>query len=251
MILAYARVSTADQAAGDRISITEQLARCKAIAELRGMIGKFDFATFIDRAVSGSVPLIDRPGGRDMLSHANRGDFIVASKLDRIFRSAADALTMIDDLKRKGIGLIISDMGVDPVGESPATQMFFGMLSLVAQFERQRIHERITEGKVAKRARGGHVGGLVPFGYKRIGQGRDAILARCDKEQAHIRRCRALSSECERSIKQIATIMEREGMLGRDGKQYNPMAIYRMLHPKRKHGPDLAINHQAGVAISG
>ena len=36
MMMAYARVSTLEQADEDKVSISEQLRRCKAIAELRG-----------------------------------------------------------------------------------------------------------------------------------------------------------------------------------------------------------------------
>ena len=60
MILGYGRVSTLDQARPDSASITEQLRRCRAVADMRGQNTKYDFANFVDRGVSGSVPLYHR-----------------------------------------------------------------------------------------------------------------------------------------------------------------------------------------------
>ena len=47
---------------------------------------------FVEAGVSGSVPLADRPGGQRLLTALQPGDVIITAKLDRAFRSAADAL---------------------------------------------------------------------------------------------------------------------------------------------------------------
>lgn len=39
---------------------------------------------FVERGVSGSVPLADRPLGRKLLAAAGKGDVIVTAKLDRL-----------------------------------------------------------------------------------------------------------------------------------------------------------------------
>lgn len=229
MFYAYARVSSAEQAAPDRVSLTEQIARCRAVATMRGVSNKWDVRDHVDRGVSGSVPLYKRPAGKLMLERVDQGDVICASKLDRIFRSASDALSTIARLQRKGVNLIICDIGIDPIDDSPTAKMFFSILAVVAQFERERIHERITEGKAAKKVRGGHIGGLVPFGFRKQGEGRVAMLVPDEREQQHIRRCRALYDEAPCSQREIAATMAAEGMLGRDGQPYTPMAIYRMV----------------------
>lgn len=236
MMLAYSRVSTLEQAAEDRVSISEQLRRCKAVADLRGQIGKYQFCTYEDRGVSGSVPLYRRPGGRAMLEHANQGDCLIASKLDRIFRSASDALNTVERLKRKGVDLIICDIGIEPINSSPSAKMFFGMMSLVAQFERERIHERITEGKAAKRARGGATGGITPFGFRKIGTGRTAMLEPCPREREHIRYARDLYDEAPTTWGEISDRLALRGMLGRNGEPYGPMAISRMITASSKLG---------------
>ena len=91
MIFTYARVSSIEQAAEGNASIPEQLRKGKALASMRGVPGK-DVITFIDKGISGSVPLAFRPQGKEMLEAAQTGDVICASKMDRLFRSAIDAL---------------------------------------------------------------------------------------------------------------------------------------------------------------
>jgi len=228
VILAYARTSTAKQATEDKTSIAEQLAKCKAVAQLRGPIGKYDYQTYTD-VCSGSTRLQDRPGGGELFKQAKKGDIVLAAKMDRIFRSGADALTMIEHFKKNKIGLILCDMGIEPVADSPASTMFFSMLAAFAQFERERICERITEGKRAKRERGGHVGGPVPFGYSKLGNGSRAVLVPNSAEVAHAQEAKKFAS-VGRTCGAVARLMAREGMLGRDGQPYNRMAVWRMIN---------------------
>lgn len=235
MILAYARTSTAKQATEDKTSIAEQLAKCKTVAQLRGPIGKYDYQTFTD-VCSGSTPLGDRDAGKEMIKQAKRGDCILAAKMDRIFRSGADALTMIEHFKKNKIGLILCDMGIEPVADSPASTMFFSMLAAFAQFERERICERITEGKRAKRALGGHIGGPVPFGFSKCGTGSKSILVVNEVERDHARCAKKLAS-VGRTCSAVARLMAHEGMLGRDGQPYKRLAVWRMLKKETKHAP--------------
>src|SRR5271156_1644951 len=171
MILAYGRVSTADQAADGTTSISEQVRKAKAIADLRGA-SSFDFITFTDEGVSGSIPLAERPAGQEMLQAAKKGDIIVAAKMDRLFRSASDALNTAEALKARGVDLVLVDMGTSPVTENGTAKMFFGMLALVAEFERGRIAERMQDGRKGKKQRNGHLGGIAPYGFKVVGSKR-------------------------------------------------------------------------------
>jgi len=165
MILAYCRVSTEEQ--GKNTSIPEQERMLRGYAMLKGA-QPFDVVVFTDNGVSGSVPLEEREGGKEMLEAARKGDVIVAVKLDRLFRSARDALNTAEDLKRKGIDLVLTDMGNEPVTGNGAAKLFFTLLAAVAEFERDRITERITTGKRAKAKSGGYNGGEAPFGFKKI-----------------------------------------------------------------------------------
>jgi len=50
--------------------------------------------TFIERGVSGGTPLADRPEGKHLLAVLERGDIVVAPRLDRMFRNAEDGLAI-------------------------------------------------------------------------------------------------------------------------------------------------------------
>ena len=152
---------------------------------MRGVPGK-DVITFIDKGISGSVPLAFRPQGKEMLEAAQQGDCIVASKMDRLFRSAIDALQTAEELKQRGVDLVLIDISTDPVTGNGTGKLFFSILAVMAEFERDRIRERTEEGRRGKRARRGFMGGGVPIGFKVQGKGRDAQLEEDEREQAAI-----------------------------------------------------------------
>ena len=227
MFLLYARVSTAEQAADGTSSIEEQIRRGKAIAMLRGSSGPYDVLTFEDRGVSGSIPLAERPAGAEMLAAANKGDCIVAAKLDRLFRSAIDALKTADDLKKRGIDLVLIDMGADPVTSTGAAKLFFGLLSLVAEFERGRIAERIGEGRRAKKAKGGCIGGLPPYGYRTVGSGKAAMLVPNETEQEAVRLIIELSKRSRPY--RVSRLLAEQGHLDRLGRPFSVIQIKRTI----------------------
>ena len=147
-VLGYTRVSTTEQAADDRSSLDTQRRKILAAAEMAGMT----VDEFIEEpGVSGSKPLADRPEGGPLLARLVKGDVLIVAKLDRAFRNAADALATAERLKARKIDLIVADMGFEPVTQNGVSRMFFGMLALVAEFERDRIKERSAEGRMAKR----------------------------------------------------------------------------------------------------
>ena len=54
----------------------------------------------IEEGVSGSVPVEERPiGGQQLFAKLQRGDIVIAAKLDRLFRSPLDALKVVDMVK--------------------------------------------------------------------------------------------------------------------------------------------------------
>jgi len=199
-VYGYIRVSTADQATGT--SLEEQERRIRGVAMMRGV--QLD-QLFREAGASGSVPLEDRPIGCDLLTTLRPHDTLIVAKLDRAFRNAADALTKADAWRRQGIELIVADMGSEPVTGNGVAKMFFGMLALVAEFERERLLERTNDGRRAKAARGGHIGGAAPFGYRVVGKGREARLVEVPEQQAAIVTIRSLRGQA--SLRQIAEVV--------------------------------------------
>jgi DNA invertase Pin-like site-specific DNA recombinase len=93
------------------------------------------------------------------------GDVVIAAKMDRMFRSAFDALQTIESFKRRKISLWLLDLGNDCSGNG-ISELIMTVLAAVAQFERGLISERIKDAKRNLRRQGRHQGGGRPFGWR-------------------------------------------------------------------------------------
>jgi DNA invertase Pin-like site-specific DNA recombinase len=96
-----------------------------------------------------------------------KGDTLVAAKLDRMFRSAADCLAVVEAFKARGVSLYLLDLngGADDVSGNGIARLFLTIVSAFAEFERDRIGERIRATKRSQKARGEYLGGPTPFGW--------------------------------------------------------------------------------------
>jgi putative DNA-invertase from lambdoid prophage Rac len=191
-VFGYARVSSLDQAASG-ISIDEQQRKIEARASEMG----WQLAqVFIDAGISGGTPLAKRPAGAQLLAALRPGDVVVASRMDRMFRSSVDALTTIEQLKAKKIGLWLLDLGGDVTGNG-ISQLVASILGAVAEFERQLIGERIRDAKGQQRRAQRHLGGHRPFGWQLAPakDGRAAALVEDPAEQTAIARMRTMRAK--------------------------------------------------------
>jgi DNA invertase Pin-like site-specific DNA recombinase len=210
-IYGYARVSTVDQAENGN-SLETQRQVLAGFAQSEGLI--ID-RMFVDRAVSGSRPLLDRTAGAELLGALTVGDVVFCAKLDRMFRNASDALATLDALKARGVRLFLKDMGGDVTGNG-VSGLVFSILAAVAQFERERIVERISENRARLTGAGRYVGGRVPFGMKvedgEDEQGRPArFLAEHAAEQDAIARMKVMRADGA-SVRAIQTAMKAQGV---------------------------------------
>jgi DNA invertase Pin-like site-specific DNA recombinase len=202
-VYGYARVSTARQA-GDGESLEVQQRTMAGYALMHGLtIGK----VFVERGVSGCRPLDDRPAGAALLAALEPGDVVITARLDRMFRSALDALDVLGRLKERGISLHMVDLGGDVTGNG-ISKLVFTILSAVAEAERDRIREQITDVKIDQKARGRYQGGTPPFGWR---LGDDGALVEMPGQQAAIRRMVELRADGW-SLRAIAEILRAEGI---------------------------------------
>lgn len=123
--------------------------------------------TFEDPDVSGSIPILDRAGGRAMLNRLQHGDIkhLIVAKLDRLGRNTRDFLTTIETLDRLGITLHIADFG----GDSMSTQGHWGkmiltILAAVAEGELGEIRDR-TRKRMRLKFDKNELTGKVPYGF--------------------------------------------------------------------------------------
>src|SRR5580700_3672079 len=174
-VYGYTRVSTSRQAEeGESLDVQQ-----RTVAGYALMLGLTVDRMFIERGVSGSVPLSDRAEGTALLAALKAGDVLITAKLDRMFRSALDALDVLAKLQKAGVSLHMIDLGGDVTGNG-ISKLVFTILSAVAEAERDRIRERIRDVKTDQRKRNRYLGGIVPFGW-RIGE--DGALVEAPEQQ--------------------------------------------------------------------
>jgi DNA invertase Pin-like site-specific DNA recombinase len=96
------------------------------------------------------------------LKALRKGDTLVVWKLDRLGRSLAHLVAVMDDLNKRGIGLkVLTGHGAHIDTTTPAGKMVYGIFAALAEFERELLSERTKAGLAAARARG-RKGGRKP-----------------------------------------------------------------------------------------
>jgi DNA invertase Pin-like site-specific DNA recombinase len=162
---------------------------------------------FVEEGVSGSVPFADRPRGGELMQKVKAEDTVIVTKLDRCFRSADDALNVLREFKAKGVALHMMDLGGD-VTSNGVSKLVFTILSAVAEQERDRTRERITEVKADQKKRQRFLGGSVPFGFI---VSEDGALIEKEHEQEAIKEMMRLRFERQQSYRAIAEAMRNKG----------------------------------------
>lgn len=133
--IGYCRVSTTDQ----DLTAQEQAVTAEGVTKI--------FREYASGAKQ------DRPELAKMFEYAREGDTIVVSKLDRLARSTAHLLQIIEELKNRGIAF--KALNVSGLDTSTATgELMVTMLGAVAQFERTMMKERQREGIALAKQRG-------------------------------------------------------------------------------------------------
>ena len=203
----YCRVSTARQASEGE-SLDVQRRQIEGYAHMHGLTLR---GVAVEEGVSGSIPVHERPKGGPLFGKLKKGDVVIAPKLDRLFRSALDALRVVEDLRKRGVSLHLLDLGGDISGNG-LSKLFLTIAAAFAEAERDRISERIGQVKADQKARGRYLGGIVPFGYRR---GEHGELAPHKAEQEAIREMVALRAQ-GKALRAIAEAMKisHEGVKG-------------------------------------
>ena len=133
-ILGYARVNTGDQDVAGQTMRLEQAGAIKVFTDVR------------------SGKSMDRPGLTELLAYARAGDTLAVVRLDRLGRSLGELLTVVKELKERGVALLSPEEKIDT--SSAAGELVFHVFGAIAQFERRLNAERTKDGIVASRAKG-------------------------------------------------------------------------------------------------
>jgi len=135
--ISYIRVSS-EQQADSGLGLKAQRQRIAAYCTMKGLNLAEELE---DQGIGAGKPLASRPAGRKLIAVARKGKaVVVVAKLDRLFRSVADAANVIDDFGKRGIQLVAIAESFDMT--SPYERAMAQMASVFAELERAMIWER-------------------------------------------------------------------------------------------------------------
>lgn len=137
-IIGYARVSTKDQ----DLALQEEA------------LNQYGCEKIYKEKQSGAKS--DREELERVLDFLRPGDKLVVYKIDRLARSTFDLHKIADDLQKRDIALVFIKEQID--FSTAAGKFMFTMLGAVAEFERDLIIDRTTEGRERAKAKGTHMG---------------------------------------------------------------------------------------------
>jgi DNA invertase Pin-like site-specific DNA recombinase len=142
----YARVSTFDQ------EPENQLAELRRYAGARGWTAQ----EYVDRGVSGAKDRRPALDGLVQDARRRRFDVVVCWRLDRLGRNLKHLITLLEELQVLGVAFVSLGEGLDAT--TPAGKLQMHILGAIAEFERERIRERVLAGLQRAKAQGTRLG---------------------------------------------------------------------------------------------
>jgi len=156
--IGYARVSTEDQTLALQLDALRS-AGCDAVHEDR---------------LSGVAA--NRPGLTAAIAACAPGDVLTVWKLDRLGRSMAELVGIVEDLRKRSVGLkVMTGEGAAIDTTRPEGRFILGVFAAFAEFERELIRERTREGMKAARRRGKRLGRQPLLGPEQLDMARRMI----------------------------------------------------------------------------
>ena len=220
-VIAYARVSTTDQA-DNGVSLEAQAAKLSAYASLYDLT----IVETIEDAGE-SAKSLDRPGLQRALAMLKRGeaDGLVIVKLDRLTRSVADWQTLIDGFfgERAGKQLMSVSDSIDT--RTAAGRLVLNVLLSVAQWERETTAERTREAlrhKIKNRERVGK----VRFGYD---LGMDGVGLIENAAEQHAIATMTELRQAGATYRAIAAELTERGIEPKESSKWDHSAVRRIL----------------------
>jgi site-specific DNA recombinase len=207
LAIGYIRVSTEGQAS-EGVSLEAQKAKIASWCELNGYeLG----AVHVDAGISGGK-MANRPGLALALDEAcEKHAALVVYSLSRLARSTKDAISILERLNKAKADLVSLSESIDTT--TACGKMVFGMMAVLAEFERNQVSERTTAALAHKKSLGQRVGGL-PYGYR---VGPDGFTLEDDPEEMRIRAMVRAYRERGMSLRDIRDALAKEGIENRNG----------------------------------
>jgi site-specific DNA recombinase len=156
----WIRVSTEDQASGDSPEIHQERARAYAAARGWTVSEVYDLA-----GVSGKS-VMEHPEAKRMMADVKRRHIsgLVFSKLARLSRNIRELQDFGDFFREHNADLISLAESIDTT--TAGGRMFFNLLGVFAQWEREEISDRVNASFLTRAKLGKLLNKSAPYGYK-------------------------------------------------------------------------------------
>jgi len=217
----YLRVSTEDQAR-EGTSLEVQRETLEAFAKREGLEV---YKVYSDDGISGATT--DRPALAALMADAKGGKFglVLVAKIDRFSRNLRDLLNLVDHLSGHGVGFKSAGEPFDST--TSVGRMMFQQLGSFAEFERNRIAERVFPGMIKGAQQGNWLGSrYAPYGYTYNKAAK--LLEVVESEAEIVRKVYALYLEGKSSWA-IGVLLAKQGIRNRKGKCFGTKAIFDIL----------------------
>ena len=155
----YTRESTEEQAVHG-YSLAEQR---KACSERAAELGAAEIMQFADEGVSGAA--LDRPGLTALREAVDSGmvNTVILRDPDRLSRRLSHQLLLSEEFEKAGVQLEFLDFEWKT---TPEGRLFYSIKGAIAEYEREKIRERVTRGKLQKARQGGIPVNFDVYGYR-------------------------------------------------------------------------------------
>lgn len=211
-------------------SMDTQRASAYAWAKANGYADA-EIIEYEDAGVSGAKPLEDRKDMRRLMR--DKPDVIIAWKLDRYARSVSEFLRLVAWAEPRGIRIATADNAINTA--TPTGRMVAVVLAALAEWERDMIKGRITEGQATRRTQGRWITGAAPYGYKIVRRDGAAYLELEPAEAAKIR-------EAVESLLVSGTVASTSRLIGIGERQWRRMLSNGILRGYNSHKGSLILS---------
>jgi site-specific DNA recombinase len=164
----YARVSGDDRGTDGR-NLAGQLEMCKEYAQQHAWEVVAELAED-DRGASGASFELPQLNRVYEMAHAGEFDVLVVREIDRLSRKLAKQLLVEEELKRAGVEI---EYVLAEYDDTPEGRLNKHIRATIAEYEREKIRERMTRGRILKAKSGSLLlhGAPAPYGYRAVDNG--------------------------------------------------------------------------------
>src|ERR1039458_5906895 len=221
----WIRVSTEDQAKGESPEHHEE--RARSYAKSRG----WQVKEVYDLAGQSGKAVMQHPEAKRMMKDVERGHItgLVFSKLARLSRNRRELEDFSDFFNKHRADLISLSEAIDT--STAGGRMFFHLLGVFAQWEREEITERVNASVLTRAKLGKSINGSAPYGY----QWKDRKLIVQPEEAAIRRKAYELFLQFRRKG-QVAQHLNAAGYRTRQGSIWHDTSIVRILEESSAKG---------------